>query len=117
MAPYGAYKEVKNGDGGDGRDGAVQFFDKNGIGGYSFTEHNRRLARSGVELIKELVTYDVHNKPTIVLIKETKETGFIYKLKWYDTTFSRELECANPEFSPKLRIEVIELANRIDSFQ
>jgi hypothetical protein len=117
VAPYGAYKEVKNGEGGDGWDGAVQFFDKNGIGSCAFTEHNRRLARSGVELIKELITYDVRNKPTIVLVKGTKETGFIYKLKWYDTTFSRELECANLEFSPKLRMEVIELAKRIDAFQ
>lgn len=117
VAPYGAYKEIKNGDDGDGWDGAVQFFDKNGIGSCAFTEHNRKLAHSGVELIKELVTYDVHNKPTIVLVKGTKETGFVYKLKWYDATFSRELECANSEFSPKLRTEVIELANRIDSYQ
>jgi hypothetical protein len=117
VAPHGAYKSIKNGDDGDGWDGAVQFFDKNGIGSCAFTEHNRKLAHSGIELIKELVTYDVHNKPTIVLVKGTKETGFVYKLKWHDSTFSRELECANSEFSPQLRNEVIALANRIESYQ
>lgn len=117
FAPYGAYKEVKNGDDGDGWDGVVQFFDKKGVGSCAFTEHNRKLAHSGVELIKELVSYDVHNKPTIVLVKGMKETGFVYKINWYDSIFSRELECANSEFSPKLLAKVIELANRIESYQ
>lgn len=117
VAPYGAYKEVKNGDDADGWDGAVQFFVKNGIGTCAFTEHNRKLARTGVELIKELVTYEIHDKPTIILVKGTQETGFVYKIEWYDSMFNRELECANPQFSQKLRAEVIELANRIDSYQ
>lgn len=117
IAPYGAYKSTRNGDDGNGWDGAVQFFNKKGIGSCAFTEHNRKLAHSGVELIKELVTYDVNNRPTVILVKGNKKTGFIYKLKWYDTTFSRELECANPDFSQQLRDEVIALANRIESYQ
>lgn len=117
VAPYGAYKQVKNGDDGNGWDGAVQFFEKKGIGSCAFTEHDRRLARSGVELIKELVTYDVDNKPTIILVKGTQKTGFLYKIKWYDQTFSRELECANLEFNAQIRTDVLELANRIENHQ
>ncbi|HHF7373992.1 hypothetical protein [Legionella bozemanae] len=117
VAPFGAYKQVKNGDKGDGWDGAVQFFEKDGIGSCAYYEHNRILAQSGVELIKELVTYDVDNKPTIVLVKGTEQTGFVYKLKWYDQTFSRELECANTKFSSQIRSEVINLANRIENYQ
>ena len=117
VAPYGAYKSIKNGDDGDGWDGAVQFFEKKGIGFCSFIEHNRKLAHSGVELIKELVTYDVETKPSVVLVKGNKETGFVYKVKWYDNTFSRELECASPKFSQQLRSDVIALANRIESYQ
>lgn len=93
----------------------MQFFEKNGIGSCAFTEHNRKLAHSGVELIKELVTYDVQNKPGLVLIKGSKKTGFVYKIKWYDSTFTRELECASSEFSQQLRNDVIALANRIES--
>lgn len=117
FSPYGAYKSIKDGDEADGWDGAVQFFENNNIGACAFTEHNRKLAKSGVELIKELVSYDVQNKPTIILVKGNKKTGFIYKIKWYDNTFSRELECTNNEFSPQLRDEVIELANKIEQHQ
>lgn len=117
FAPYGAYKSVKNGDTGDGWDGAVQFFDKNGIGSCAFSEHNRKLSGLGVELIKELVSYDVQNRPTVILVKGTKESGYVYKIKWYDPTFSRELECANMEFSPQIKENVIALASRIESYQ
>ncbi|WP_115705393.1 hypothetical protein [Legionella sainthelensi] len=117
FAPYGAYKSVKNGDTGNGWDGAVQFFDKNGIGSCAFSEHNRKLSGLGVELIKELVSYDVQNRPTVILVKGTKESGYLYKIKWYDPTFSRELECANMEFSPQIKENVIALASRIESYQ
>lgn len=117
VAPYGAYKSVKNGDGGDGWDGAVQFFDKNGIGSCAFSEHNRKLSGLGIELIKELVSYDIQNRPTVILVKGTKESGYVYKIKWYDLTFSRELECANMEFSHQIKENVIALASRIESYQ
>ncbi len=116
VAPYGAYKSVKNGDDGDGWDGAVQFFDKNGIGSCAFTEHNRKLAHSGVELIKELVTNEINDRPTLLLTKGTENSGFVYKIKWYDPIFSRELECASKEYSIKTHSEVIELAKRIDTY-
>ncbi|QMT61866.1 hypothetical protein [Legionella sp. PC997] len=117
VAPYGAYKSIKNGDVGDGWDGAVQFFDKTGIGSCAFSEHNRKLSGLGVELIKELVSYDIQNRPTVMLVTGTKESGYVYKIKWYDSTFSRELECANTEFNPQIKEKVIALANRIESYQ
>ncbi|WP_019218444.1 hypothetical protein [Legionella tunisiensis] len=70
-----------------------------------------------MELIKELVTYDVHDKPTVILVRGNDKTGFVYKVEWYDPVFSRELECANTAYSQQLRAEVIALANRIESFQ
>lgn len=117
VAPYGAYKQATNGVDKDGWDGAVQFFDKRGIGSCAFTEHNIKIAHGGVELIKELVSYDVHNKPTVILVKGNEGTGFTYKISWYDTTFSRELECANKEYSPTIKEDVIALANKIDAVQ
>ncbi|QEY51605.1 hypothetical protein [Legionella longbeachae] len=115
VAPFGAYKQVKNGDDSDGWDGAVQFFNNNNIGVCAYTEHNRLLARSGVEIIKELTSYEINEKPTLVLIKGTNNTGFIYKLQWFDRTFTKELECANTKFDQELKNQVIELAKRIDS--
>lgn len=116
-APYGSYKSIKNGDDGDGWDGVVQFFENKKIGICAFTEHNRRLAHVGVELIKELVSYEVQNNPTVLLVKGNKENGYLYKIKWYGLVFNRELECANIEFSPLIKEEVIELANHIELHQ
>lgn len=117
FVPFGAYKSIKNGDLADGWDGAGQFFEKDGIGTCAFTEHNRQLSQCGVELIKEFVTYDINNKPTIILIKGNKFSGYVYKIEWFDSMFSRELECANEEFNINIRSNVISLANRIDNKQ
>lgn len=43
IAPYGAYKQTKYGDGGDGWDGAIQFFENKDIGICEFREHNLKL--------------------------------------------------------------------------
>ena len=62
-----------------------------------------------------MVSYDVHDKPSVLLVKGNQSTGFVYKISWYDTTFVRELECANKSFSPQITKFVIELANTIDA--
>ncbi len=117
IAPYGAYKQTKYGDDGDGWDGAVQFFVKKDIGTCEFKEHNMKIAHGGVEIIKELVSYEINNKPSVVLVQGTKETGYLYKVTWYDNTFSRELSCANTSFSQETKQKVIELAQKIESIQ
>lgn len=117
VAPYGAYKQVKYGDDGDGWDGAIQFFEKKGIGTCEFREHNLKLAHGGVELIQELVSDEVFGKPTVVLTKGNKDTGFLYQISWYDNTFSRELSCAATEFSDSIKNSVIELAKTIEKAQ
>lgn len=117
FAPYGAYKQIKNGDDGDGWDGAIQFFEKNGIGTCEFKEHNLKLAHGGVELIQELVSYDVFGKPTVVLTTGNENTGFLYQISWYDNTFARELSCAASKFSKTIKNNVLELAKTIEKFQ
>ena len=117
VAPYGAYKDVKYGDGGDGWDGAIQFFEKKGVGICEFKEHNLKLAHGGVELVKELVSDDIFGKPTVILTKGSESTGFLYQISWYDNTYSRELSCATPEFSYSIKNKVLELAKAIDKAQ
>ncbi len=114
-APFGAYKEIKNGDEGDGWDGAVQFF-KSAQGVCAYTEQNLKLAHGGVELIEELTTYDVNHKPTVVLVSGNKASGYTYKISWYDNTFAKELECASQQYSSSLKQSVINMANNIDTY-
>ncbi|ASQ44985.1 hypothetical protein [Legionella clemsonensis] len=117
FAPYGAYKQTKYGDDGDGWDGAIQFFQKKDVGTCEFKEHNMKLAHGGVELIKELVSEDIAGKPTIVLVKGNEQTGFTYQINWYDNTYSRELTCAATSYQPSTKDKVISLAKLIESSQ
>ncbi|QDQ40240.1 hypothetical protein E3226_007440 [Legionella geestiana] len=117
VAPFGAYKQTRYGDESDGWDGAVQFFEKNGLGTCEFKEHNLKLAHGGVELVKELVSDDVAGKPTVLLVKGTNESGYLYRVSWYDTTFARDLSCAAPKYSPATQRQVIELAKKIEAAQ
>lgn len=117
VAPYGAYKQTKYGDDSDGWDGAVQFFVNKDLGTCEFKEHNMKLAHGGVELIQDLVSYDISNKPSVILVKGSEETGYLYKVAWYDNTFSRELACANKTYSPLTKHKVIELATKIEAIQ
>ena len=113
-SPMGSYKELKNGDDSDGWDGIVQFFNYKQIGFCAYTEHNIKLAHSGAQLIREFITYDVSNKPCIIIIKGNEITGYTYKISWYDDTFIRDLECANKKYDSELTNKLIELANFID---
>lgn len=117
VAPFGSYRLVKEGAIQNGWDGAVQFFDNEEVGSCAFTEHNRKLAGAGAEILKEFVTYEINDKPTVILVTGNDRSGFVYKIKWYTDIFNRELECANPKFSQKLRSNVISLAQHIESFQ
>lgn len=115
FAPYGAYKDTENDDDSTGWDGAVEFFDSsNGV--CAFTEHNIKLAHSGVELMKELITYDINDKPTLVLTKGDSVSGYTYKISWYDNTFARELECANKAYTSELKQGFIDIAKSIDDY-
>ena len=116
-APYGAYKSIKNGEEANGWDGAVEFFHHNTLGNCAYTEHNRRLANADVELIEELVTYDVAEKPTLVLVKGNDDSGYLYKIDWFDALFNRTLECESKQFSQQFKSDVIHLANQIESAQ
>lgn len=117
VAPYGAYKQTKYGDEGDGWDGAIHFFENKSVGTCEFREHNLKLARGGVELIKELISYKINNKPTVVLVQGDDKTGYLYRVSWYDKMYSRDLYCASKQFSKDTTQKVIELANVIEKSQ
>lgn len=117
VSPYGAFKETKYGDEATGWDGAIQFFTKKGIGTCEYKEHNLKLAHGGVELINELVSYEIYNKPTVILVQGTKNSAYLYQVSWYDDNFSRQLFCANPNFSNQIKENVIELARAIEKAQ
>lgn len=109
VAPYLSYIKGK------GWVGASEFFIKQNIGTCFYSENNIKLSHGSVVIAKEDVRNDVNDKPTIVRVSGTEETGFLYKVEWFDNTFFRELSCANRHYSGDIKQQVIDFANRIDS--
>ena len=65
-------------------------------------------------LLHRKMLEDINSKITTVEVIGSPKTGFLYNVEWFDSTFFRQLECANQRFSEKVKQDVIELAKRID---
>lgn len=110
IAPAGTYVEspVK------GWSGAVEFFE-NQVGTCAYTENNLRVSHGAARIAQEDARNDVNGKITLVDITGTDASGYLYRVKWFDDNYIRELECANKKYSADTTKQVISLANRIDS--
>lgn len=107
FAAMGGY--VSSGWGGIG-----EFFDNATIGSCVYSENNVKFSHARAKFTEDDVTYDINNKVTVIDVKGTKSSGFLYSIDWYDNNFFRQLECANMKYSKTITNAVIELASRID---
>lgn len=114
FAPMGVYRKVEDGFPKEGWTGIVELFVKDKLS-CSYSEHNTTLAHGGNELIEEFLTYKIHDKPTIELVKGAPSSGFVYEVKWYEKGFDKQLECADLIFSKDTMGQVISIANDIDN--
>jgi hypothetical protein len=110
VAPQGGFNS-------EGWSGVSQFFEKKGVGVCVYSQNNLKISHAAAELAIEGVDYTVNNKPTISIIRGSKNAGFIYTIKWYDDENFHELECASMKYSPKANSIVIEVAKEIDKIQ
>lgn len=108
--PQGSFHEEAN-----GWSGVAQFFDAKNIGSCSYSVMNVKVSGTSAQLAMEDVVYDINNKPTIILAEGNKNSGFLYKVEWYDDENFHELECANQNYSKQINQAVIELAKQIDN--
>ncbi len=112
IAPSGAYlddpiQHVK------GWSGAVEFF-KTSFATCAYTESNLYVSHGAARIAEEEATNDVNGKITLIDTSGNPETGYLYRIKWFDNFFIRELECANMTYSIQIKEKVINLANIID---
>ena len=98
-----------------GWSGAAQFFVVKNIGTCSYGVMSVKASNTAAELAAEDVTYIINKKPTITTVEGSPNTGFIYKIEWYDNENFHELECANMKYSSELTISVTNLAKDIDN--
>lgn len=108
--PQGGFHKEKG-----GWSGAAQFFSIKNIGTCSYGVINVKASNTAAELAAEDVTYVINKKPTISTVEGSPNTGFIYKIEWYDNENFHELECANLKYSSVLTKSVINLAKDIDA--
>lgn len=100
-----------------GWSGAVQFFEVKNIGTCAYAEMNVAVSHTAIEIALEDANYTINNKLTIYEIRGNKNSGFDYKVRWFDDIAFHELECANMNYSADTAQSVINLANSIDSYQ
>jgi hypothetical protein len=111
FVPQGGFHEESG-----GWSGVVQFFDKKDIGTCAYAIRNVKVSHTAAQLALEDVTYDINNKATLKSIRGNKNSGFIYKVEWYDNQNFHELECANMKYLGDTTNSVISLANQIDTY-
>lgn len=110
----GVYRKVEEGYKKEGWTGIGEMFVKDNLI-CSYYEHNTKLAHGGNELVEEFISYKIHNKPTVELVKGSKDSGYSYKITWYTKDVEKCLECANKMYTKEISENVIALANDIDS--
>ena len=99
----------------DGWTGIKEFFSHKEIGTCEYSLSNMELAQGSVEIDKNVVRYDVNNKPTTIMIEGNVNSGFMYSINWFDDKYDKQLRCANMDYKPELRNKIIELAKMIDN--
>lgn len=99
---------------GQGWAGAIQFFEKDGLGNCSYRENNLKFSHGAAIIPEEDVTKDVNGKVTVTNITGEPQAGFLYSVNWFDNNYFRELKCANEKFDPSIMRSVLELAKGID---
>lgn len=107
VAPQGSFKE-------NGWSGVAQFFETSDSLACAYGEMNVKAAHTAAELAMESITYEVHNKPTLITVKGDKYLGFVYKIDWFDDEIFHNLECASKEYSSLIKDKVLTLADNID---
>jgi hypothetical protein len=107
---YAAIGSWKN-----GWTGIKVFFENKTLGTCAYSLNNMTLNHGSVYISGDSARYDINKKPNILTVKGTVNSGFIYDIGWYDKTFSKELECANMNYDPKITKKLVEVAKNIES--
>ena len=107
-APKGSYNKDK------GWSGAAEFLAVKDIGVCSYAVMNVGASGTAAQLAMEDVTYDINNKATLTKVDGSTNSGFLYKVEWFDDNNFHKLECASSQYSKQINRDVINLARTVD---
>lgn len=100
---------------GQGWAGAMQFFEKAGLGNCSYRENNLKFSHGAAIIPEEDATRDVNGKITVATVTGENSNGFMYAVDWYDADYFRELKCAKTNYAADTMTAMLELARQIDN--
>jgi len=98
----------------NGWTGVKEFFNDTRLGTCTLSLYNIGVSHGGVKLGKSTVTYVVNSKPTTINVEGSINSGFMYRVSWFDNTFIHDLECANMNFDKEITTTMIDYARLID---
>ncbi|MCX7114752.1 MAG: hypothetical protein NTW08_02410 [Gammaproteobacteria bacterium] len=102
--------------GADGWNGVVEFFKPKSFDSIcAYHEVSVKNTGTSAFILKETASKKVNDKITTVIAEGNMDSGFLYKINWWDDSFRHELDCVYPEYKDDLKISVIELAKKIDN--
>ncbi|HEU5366663.1 MAG TPA: hypothetical protein VFU62_14090 [Hanamia sp.] len=107
FAAMGTYLE-------NGWTGISEYFKDKEFGVCSYKLLDMNLSKGATLIASEAVTYDVNSKPTLITIKGSNESGFIYNISWNDSNYGHILECANMKFDKSITSNLVAFAKKID---
>ena len=112
FSPLGAYMEGKK-----GWTGAIEFFEPQVLEKTtcSYSQSNLRLTGGTASIAKEIASYVVNNKLSVVEVIGNTKTGFAYTVEWYDDNYRSVLTCAQDTYSKDTINKVLEMAKLIDT--
>lgn len=108
-AAVGMYKQQQ------GWTGITMFFKDKDLGVCAYTLNNMKISEEAVQLFEEFVRHDINDMPNVIYNEGTKNSGFLYKINWFDKTFEKKLECFNKKpFNKEITNQLINLAQHIE---
>ncbi len=98
----------------DGWTGVVEFFESEELGVCAYTENNVSLTHQSAKVDESIVRYDINKKISVLSVEGNKDSGYLFRIDWFDNKFFRTLECANTHYSLENSNALITLAKQVD---
>lgn len=98
----------------NGWNGITQIFKDSDLGTCQYDLYNIKLSHGSEFIPEELASYDVNGKATLIDVRGSLKSGFVYNIHWADNTKVNDLYCANMIFEKSKTKKLIELAKKID---
>jgi hypothetical protein len=101
----------------DGWTGINVFFENKDLGICSYELNNMAISHGAVNISEDVARYDINKMPNTLLVEGSTKSGFLYRINFFDSQFSKSLECAKTKFDKSTTNKLIGFAKVLDNTQ